>query len=173
MNLLERFFRLTKHEYFADFFITPPLTFMLACFSIYYNFGVFWIPLFLSGWFVWTFYEYATHRWLLHKVSYWEDVHQLHHDNQKDYIAMPPWATLIGYCFFLFVFGIHSSAFAIGFSFGYICYSALHTIFHYKRIQHGKPLYGLNFRHVLHHKFEDFNFGVTVSWWDKLLNTEV
>lgn len=165
-------FRLTRCEYFADFFITPPITLALAGVSLMHNFGWVWVLEFVLGLLFWTFYEYATHRWLLHGFPFWQDVHKLHHDNQRDYVAMPPWATLTLYMSMWLIFGFRASSFAVGFSCGYVIYAALHTAFHYRTTRPGDWLFNLHRRHSLHHIFEQSNFGVSVSWWDKLFGTE-
>lgn len=166
------FFRLTRREYFADFFITPPLTLVFAIYSLRHGFGALWIPEAALGWCAWTFYEYAVHRWALHGLPLFSDVHALHHRNQKDYIALPPWATLAVYAAFWMVFGIGSSAVIIGFSVGYIVYSALHTAFHYAAIAPAGWLARGDRRHHLHHRFDSVCFGVTTGFWDRLFGTE-
>lgn len=165
-------FRLTRREYFADFFITPPLTLVFAVYSIRHGFGVLWIPELLAGWIFWTFYEYAVHRWALHGLPLFSDVHALHHRNQKDYIALPPSVTLVAYASAWLIFGMRSSAFMVGFSLGYIVYSILHTAFHYAPIAPGGWLARGDRRHHLHHRFDNVCFGVTTGLWDRLFGTE-
>jgi sterol desaturase/sphingolipid hydroxylase (fatty acid hydroxylase superfamily) len=159
-----RIFRLTEREYFADFFITPPITLVLAIVSFRGDF-VPWLMMLAAGVIGWTLYEYAIHRashhaWLL------REIHHLHHSNQREYVAVHPLVTLALYAIFWLTFGIQSTAFAIGFSVGYILYSVAHTLFHYTRI--ALPL---KRHHALHHKFGDVNFGVTTTAWDRLLGT--
>lgn len=167
---LLKLFRLTKKEYFADFFITPPITLAYGIYSITHTFSVWWFPLFALGWAFWTFYEYALHRWGLHEIL--TDIHELHHKNQKDYIALHPAITLAIYATFFLVFGPVSSSFTVGFYVGYIVYTSLHTAFHYAQIPQGHPLYAMKWRHVAHHRFHDVSYGVTTGLWDRLFKTE-
>lgn len=165
-------FRLTKREYFADFFITPPLTLVFAIYSMMHSWGPWWIPQLFLGIFLWSFYEYALHRWVLHGVPLFADIHALHHRNQKDYIAVPPCMTLLSYAGFWVLFGMRSSALMVGFSVGYIIYSSTHTAFHYLRFEEGSWLFAGDQRHVKHHRYEDVCYGVTNSFWDRLFRTE-
>lgn len=172
MSYIEHF-RLTKRQYYMDFFITPPLTVLLACHSLFVNgLSLYWLGEFLLGAFIWTFYEYALHRWVLHGIPLARRIHALHHFNQLEYIAQPPWATLLTYILLFAVFGARSSAFALGFSTGYIVYAVLHTVFHYMRFTKDSWLWKLDQRHVYHHRFDDSCYGVTTSLWDRLFRTE-
>lgn len=166
-------FRLTRREYFADFFITPPLTSAFAIYSIRHSFGTLWILELALGCGAWTFYEYALHRWALHGAPIFSDLHALHHRNQKDYIALPPWATLIVYASFWLIFGIGSSPMIIGFSLGYIAYSAIHTAFHYAAIGPDGWLARGDRRHHLHHRWGNVCYGVTTGFWDWVFGTEM
>lgn len=163
--------RLTRREYFADFFITPPITLALAYVSITRGFGPLWVAAFAVGVLGWTLYEYSFHRWGLHEMAVLRDVHALHHRNQRDYIAIHPLATIATYAAFWALFGIHSSALMVGFSTGYIAYSVLHTAFHYSGLiaDHCPKLKG---RHVAHHRFHGVNYGVTTGLWDRVFGTE-
>jgi sterol desaturase/sphingolipid hydroxylase (fatty acid hydroxylase superfamily) len=165
------FFRLTRREYFADFFITPPVTIALACVSLYHSASVWWPPLFIAGVFAWTFYEYATHRWVAHRIWFFKQAHGLHHQHQKEYIAVHPLATIAAYVGFWLVLGFKSSAFMVGFSTGYIAYSVAHTLFHYATIVEGGWLFPAKRRHALHHRNDKVNFGVTTALWDVVFRT--
>jgi sterol desaturase/sphingolipid hydroxylase (fatty acid hydroxylase superfamily) len=167
----EQFFKLTRNEYFADFLITPPLTLLLAYSSLHHGFTALWPLLFVLGVFVWTLYEYALHRWVLHVVSFFKEVHDLHHKVPKDYIAVHPLVTLAIYIGLWKLFGFQSSAFGVGFSAGYVAYSVIHTISHYYADGDSVFFY-LWRRHALHHTFNNVNYGVTTSLWDRVFGTE-
>lgn len=162
--------RLTRVEYFADFFITPPITLAFAIVSLAAGFSALWLAEFALGWLAWTLYEYAFHRWGLHHVAILRDVHALHHRNQKDYIAIHPLVTLALYASFWLALGFQSSAIMVGFSAGYVVYSALHTAFHYSHRLSALLPKGRR-RHVAHHRFEIVNFGVTTDLWDRVFRT--
>lgn len=170
MELWLNFFRRTRREYFADFFITPPITLALLAVSLWHA-SALWPVQFALGVLVWTFYEYATHRWVLHRVWLFRQMHALHHDRQRDYIAVHPLVTILLYAVIAALFGVGSSAVTIGFSTAYIAYSCLHTAFHYAEISKGHWLYGLKMRHAEHHRRE-VNFGVSTGLWDLVFRTE-
>jgi sterol desaturase/sphingolipid hydroxylase (fatty acid hydroxylase superfamily) len=165
-------FRLSRRAYYADFLITPPLTLALLVLSALHVMSPLWLVQLAIGMAVWTLYEYVTHRWLLHRVWFFRDLHGLHHDDQKEYIAVHPIVTLALYAVFWLLFGFNYSAFAVGFSVGYVVYSCLHTAFHYANIVNGNPLLKLKRRHAIHHKFDNKNFGVTTGFWDRRFGTE-
>jgi sterol desaturase/sphingolipid hydroxylase (fatty acid hydroxylase superfamily) len=162
--------RRTRGEYFADFWITPPITLALAIYSISHGFSWRWCVAFVVGWAAWTLYEYAVHR-LSHHAPWLSDLHWLHHRNQKDYIALHPVLTLLNYAVIWLLFGINAAPFAIGFSTGYVVYAALHTAFHYAQILEGDCLWRLKRHHVTHHRFHDCCFGVSATIWDRAFGT--
>jgi sterol desaturase/sphingolipid hydroxylase (fatty acid hydroxylase superfamily) len=163
-------FRLTRREYFADFFITPPLTAFFAMFTLRHSHIGPWLIAVAAGCVAWTFYEYALHRWGLHGLPLLRDIHALHHKCQTDYIAVPPWLTLASYGLLWTTLGFHASAIMVGFSVGYIAYAVIHTACHYARAR--AFLGGVERRHQLHHRFGSVNYGVSSCLWDRLFGTE-
>ncbi len=170
-RIVAALFRLSRREYYADFFVTPPLTVVMAAASLSDGISAAWCLAFVLGAFLWTFYEYAAHRWIAHRIWVFRDAHKLHHARQRDYIALHPAATLASYAAIWAVFGVHSSAAMVGFSGGYIAYSVAHTLFHYASIREGSPLFAAARRHALHHRFAATNFGVTTPLWDAVFGT--
>ena len=168
-----RAWRLTKREYFADFFITPPITLFLAWYSLNHSWGWLWLPEFSTGFVAWTLYEYALHRWALHGMPVLKDLHALHHRKQSDYIASPPWLTVTLYALFWLAFGVRSSAFMIGFYAGYVVYAAMHTAFHYARFSTTRWYRNQYQRHMRHHRFGSFCYGISTGLWDRVFGTEL
>lgn len=167
MTLLD-VFRLTRREYFADFFITPPITFILLCVSLW-NATAVWPVGFAAGLFAWTLYEYATHRWVSHALGVFREAHFIHHISPREYIAIHPAVTLALYFSLWAAFGVGSSSAMVGFSTGYIAYSVAHTAFHYWRMPTWlRPAAG---RHDAHHKYGIVNYGVTTPLWDHVFGT--
>jgi sterol desaturase/sphingolipid hydroxylase (fatty acid hydroxylase superfamily) len=164
-------FRRTRREYYADFFITPPITLALLIISVWHGLSFLWPIQFAVGAIGWTLYEYATHRWILHRILLFRDMHALHHAHQRDYIAVHPLVTIAVYALVAAIFGIGSSAVTVGFSTAYIAYSCMHTAFHYAEIDNGHWLYRMKMRHAAHHRME-VNFGVSTSLWDRVFRTE-
>ena len=164
-------FRRTKPEYYADFFITTPVTIFVLVMSFLYNPLLACLGWFALGVFIWSFYEYALHRWILHHTPFFKDTHQLHHDAPKDYIAIHPIMTLLSYLLFWFLFGFTTAnPIMAGFSVAYFIYSVEHTMFHYARITPGHLLYRLKRLHAIHHR-KNVNFGVSSPLWDIVFGT--
>jgi sterol desaturase/sphingolipid hydroxylase (fatty acid hydroxylase superfamily) len=164
-------FRRTKREYYADFFITTPITAAVLILSfVNTDLGSFaWQ--FSLGALIWSAYEYIVHRWVLHETPGFRELHQMHHLDQLDYIAIHPAATVAFYLLFWTLFGFSSTnPLMAGFSTAYVVYSALHTAFHYARIAPGHPLYYLKRIHAIHHQI-DVNYGVTSPLWDIVFGT--
>lgn len=171
MNWWLDLFRRTKREYYADFFITGPVTIFVVVMSFMGN--PFWTFMlyFWLGALIWTLYEYVVHRWVLHKMPLFKESHQLHHDDQTDYIAIHPGVTVAFYVMFWILFGFTTAnPIMAGFSLAYLVYSIAHTMFHYARITPGHLLYGLKRNHAIHHR-KNVNFGVTSPVWDHVFRT--
>lgn len=162
-----RLFKLTKFEYYLDFFLTPSITLALILTS---TITPLWFAFIGLGFVSWSFVEYAFHRWVLHRLYPLDQLHDLHHKHQQDYIALHPGISLVLYLTLWGLLGFGSSPFMIGYSLGYILYSILHTLFHYTIIQKGHPLYQLKMNHAAHHR-RDANFGVTSPVWDLIFRT--
>ena len=162
--------RRTRREYFADFFITPPITLGLLALSLAHGIGLRWCALFAAGWFAWTLYEYAIHR-VSHHAPWLSDLHWLHHRKTKDYIGLHPALTLLNYAVIWLLFGVQAAPFAVGFSVGDVAYAGLHTAFHYVRIGPAHPLHALKKHHDAHHAHHDRCFGVTWGLWDWMFGT--
>lgn len=162
-------FRRSRLGYYADFAITPPATLFLLLLS--YEATLVWSAWFALGLLLWSLYEYAAHRFVSHGVPLLREAHWLHHEDQLDYIAVPPWVTVAFYVAFLYAFGLTSTALALGFSVGYVAFSALHTIFHYTSIGREHPLYYLKYLHVIHHRRHNRNYGLTSPLWDIVFGT--
>jgi sterol desaturase/sphingolipid hydroxylase (fatty acid hydroxylase superfamily) len=171
-RVLVDLFRLSRREYFADFFITPPVTIVSLVLSILYGFTAWWPVLFAAGVLFWTLYEYLLHRFVLHRLWLFRAVHAAHHDQQKDYIGTHPALTIAIYAALWILLGVgNASAAMVGFSAGYVAYSALHTLFHYARIRPGSRLWRAKRRHALHHWLDDVNYGVSTALWDRAFGT--
>lgn len=99
------------------------------------------------------------------------NIHALHHKSPLDYIALHPVMTVLSYIIVWLVFGFHATPFAVGLSIGYIVYALMHTMFHYNRFEKGF-LHRLNLHHDMHHKFANYNFGISTNFWDRLFKTE-
>lgn len=162
----KRLFRLTKAEYYTDFILTPLITLTLILTS---TITPLWFVELGLGFIGWSLVEYVFHRWVLHTILH--DVHDLHHEHQKDFIAIHPGISLILYISLWGLLGFGSNPIMIGYSLGYILYSVLHTLFHYTLIKPSNPLYRLKMNHVAHHRNDKVNHGVSHPIWDLVFRT--
>jgi sterol desaturase/sphingolipid hydroxylase (fatty acid hydroxylase superfamily) len=173
---------LSRASYYADF-VTIPL---LAAFALitdvsYHGLTAAMILMMLFGAFIWTFIEYALHRWLFHRKYRRE--HWVHHIAPARYIGVPPWQTFI---LFTLVMGGCLGSFGLdggtglftGLAAGYFLYIWMHDKFHHRP----RPLRGAwdgpsywerrEREHAMHHtKGIEANFGVVTPVWDMLLRT--
>lgn len=139
---------------------------------------------FLGGWFLFTFVEYAMHRYLYHipattpgRIKFQYTMHGVHHEFPKDKtrLAMPPIVTVFvaSLLFFLFRFIFGSAAFGVlaGFVFGY----ALYLFVHYAIHVYAPPKNFLKVwwtHHAQHHYRQDeIAFGVSSTLWDHIIGT--
>ena len=165
---VERLFRLTRAEYYADFLITPPLTLYVAA-RAYPRADWWWPLLAVVGFVAWTLYEYALHRFVMHRRPMVR-FHAMHHRDQLDYVAQHPAITLATYAVVWLTLGAATTPAALGFSVGYVWYAAAHTLIHYSDVA---PLRRLREHHAGHHAYGSRNFGVTTTTWDRLFGTEL
>lgn len=132
-----------------------------------------------GGTFVFSFVEYAFHRWIFHtELVIWSELHASHHHDPQQPVALPFWFSAVSAPVFFWGLTHGTSAFVAhfvlcGFFAAYFSYGVLHHLQHSIRIK-DVPLYWLRrlwIDHAVHHGREDVNFGVTTSLWDRLLGT--
>jgi sterol desaturase/sphingolipid hydroxylase (fatty acid hydroxylase superfamily) len=158
--------------------------------SLYYGYthgflqGVSALGLFLTGWLLFTYLEYAVHRYLYHlptttarrtKLQY--TIHGVHHEFPKDKtrLAMPPIITVFVASLLFFIFRLVFSNWAFGllagFTFGYASYLFVHYAIH----AYAPPRNFLKVwwtHHSQHHyRHEPVAFGVSTTLWDRVLGT--
>jgi sterol desaturase/sphingolipid hydroxylase (fatty acid hydroxylase superfamily) len=132
-----------------------------------------------GGAFVFSFVEYALHRWVFHAgLLIWDELHATHHDDPKQPAALPFWFSAVSAPVFFWVLTQWSSAFVAhfvlcGFFAAYFSYGVLHHLQHSIRIK-DIPFPSLRRRwaaHAVHHGRADVNFGVMTSLWDRVFGT--
>lgn len=144
------------------------------------------VCMFLFGMFVFTFAEYAIHRWLYHPPENASDgyqkftytIHGHHHDYPKDKqrLAMPPVLAIIIGTLLLLLFELildqYSFSFLAGFMVGYAMYLLVHYSVHIFKAPNNF-LKALWINHSIHHYAEDEEilFGVSTPLWDYVFNT--
>lgn len=144
------------------------------------------------GFFVWTLFEYAFHRWLLHHTThpvlrriFWNGFHREHHScpHMKDpdhhgihvAISLPINLLLIG------AVGLASespwgSTNSAGWILGYCLYWALHWLFHSvdpgNRFARFRAIHTLGDAHTVPHLHPaNRNYGLTTMFWGKVFGT--
>jgi sterol desaturase/sphingolipid hydroxylase (fatty acid hydroxylase superfamily) len=60
----------------------------------------------------------------------------------------------------------------IGLMAGYMAFIVVHHAVHRWSLGPGSGLYEAKMRHVVHHSFNDCNFGVITSFWDIVFRTK-
>jgi len=134
---------------------------------------------FCGGAFVFSFIEYALHRWLFHAPrSFARAIHQTHHSSPLAAVAIPfpssAGAAFLMWSYLMPIAGEQQAGFfGSGLLSGYFWYSMLHHFQHSIRIR-ALPLRLLRRRwgaHAVHHGRSDRNFGVTTSFWDHVFGT--
>lgn len=177
-------------EYFSHIHpITPVVTFTpVIVYTLYLSLTTLsWISVILFcflGLFIWTFTEYAIHRWAFHYHPTSELgkqihflIHGIHHDYPRDStrLVMPvpvsiPLAALF-YLTFNALFGIYANPLFSGFIFGYVTYDSIHYATHHFPMRSGIAKW-LKDYHIRHH-FEDDEaaYGVSNPLWDFVFNT--
>ena len=131
------------------------------------------------GFFAWGGVEYAVHRWVLHGgPSVATRAHARHHADAAALISMPafisPALATVSCVALSAMFGKGLAALAVfGLYAGYNYYAALHHVLHQQRtlVDRIAPLARLEEAHRVHHRRVAVNFGVSTTWWDRLLGS--
>ncbi len=130
----------------------------------------------LCGLFVFTFIEYAAHRWLFHgHTGPFEAGHTHHHVDPLGYDALPFFMPPLFMCALGALFAL---ALPVGYALllagviaaGYAAYGLSHVAIHVHRFKNPLMRRWAGF-HNIHHYHPDANFGVTTGLWDFLLGT--
>jgi sterol desaturase/sphingolipid hydroxylase (fatty acid hydroxylase superfamily) len=136
-----------------------------------------WVFLSLvGGYFLWTLTEYVFHRWVYHQnTGVFGEGHRIHHIEDKTLIAMP-WAitTLtvfsLWYYFATVLQWPYFSGALAGWLAGFVFYSLVHHSHHHWVIK--LPWFRkLKAYHRIHHHFPEYNYGVTLRFWDIVFGT--
>ena len=133
---------------------------------------------------LWTFTEYALHRWVFHyepssvvgrRLMFL--VHGIHHAYPRDStrLVMPPLVSVplaaLFWSLFDLVFGRWSMGTFSGFLFGYLCYDMIHYATHHLPMRGRLGRY-LRRYHMNHHFVDDDTaFGVSNPLWDVIFAT--
>jgi sterol desaturase/sphingolipid hydroxylase (fatty acid hydroxylase superfamily) len=130
----------------------------------------------LLGLALFTFIEYAFHRWLFHgKVATLRRGHWQHHlfplgDDSLPFFIPPLILALLAYVLTAIIPGSMALLFVGGLAAGYAAYGISHIVIHSTRFNRPGPRNWAAAHHI-HHHHPDKNFGVTTPLWDVILGT--
>lgn len=148
----------------------------------------------LAGWILWTIFEYALHRWLLHHTRwpwlrrvFWDALHKEHHGykvmRDPDHHGLHIGLTLP---LALALVGLAESATSSGWTLavlsgwlgGYVVYESLHWLFHAASpmpiLARFGPIVRLRQIHTIHHLHHaNMNYGFVTQFWDRQFGTAV
>ncbi len=173
---------LSKALYFGDFVTSPIAIIVLATMALAgrdVEAAGLWVLALLAGVGAWTFVEYVVHRWVYHRVAFFEKFHDAHHANPRALIGAPSGfsvGVVLGVFFVpLLPLGlVTASGFASGALLGYIGYMTVHHVSHHLEPRPGTALYQARIRHMAHHYHSTpGNYGVTTSFWDWVFSTNL
>lgn len=134
------------------------------------------VLVFLSGLALFTFVEYAVHRWLFHgAISAFEQGHTRHHEQPLGYDALPFFLPPLA---MLLIVALLASALpttdalllAAALATGYAIYGVSHSAMHARRFRNAHARRWAAAHHV-HHHHPRTNFGVTTPFWDNVFGT--
>lgn len=131
----------------------------------------------LAGISLWTFAEYAIHRFVLHGMAPFKAWHERHHEEPTALICTPTIVTVV--LVFALVFcpasliggWWNAVALTLGVTIGYVAYSLLHHAMHHWR-PGSEWLLQRKKAHALHHHMDGKAlYGVTSRFWDQVFDT--
>ena len=130
----------------------------------------------LAGLALWSLIEYAMHRLIFHGLEPFQRMHGAHHHHPQALIATP---TLVSAALILLLVWLPATllggfwlgcGLTLGVTLGYFVYGVVHHAVHHWRarsawMQQRKLL------HAIHHRFPHYNYGVTLSFWDRIFHS--
>jgi sterol desaturase/sphingolipid hydroxylase (fatty acid hydroxylase superfamily) len=173
---------LSKVLYFGDFVACPVVVIVLATLALAHRdieTAGLWVLVLFVGVGAWTLVEYVVHRWVYHRVAFFEKFHDAHHMNPRAMIGAPSFVSvgiILGVFFapLLPVGLVTASGFASGALLGYTGYMLVHHLSHHGQPRPGTLLYQACLRHMAHHYHDTpGNYGVTTSFWDWVFSTNL
>jgi sterol desaturase/sphingolipid hydroxylase (fatty acid hydroxylase superfamily) len=173
--------RLNRFVYFADFVVYPLVIVMLFAVASRQQSSPYSEVLaagFACGVAIWSLLEYLIHRFALHGIAYFADMHEMHHSDPRALVGSPVWVSLGAIFCGAFLplwlwFGVRDAcSVTAGLMAGYFWFGLLHHRIHHSHPRRGTWLWRLKRRHALHHYGrKPCNFGVITSVWDRVFGT--
>jgi len=129
-----------------------------------------------AGYMFWGLSEYVFHRWIYHQPEgVFGDGHRIHHAQDLVLIAMPWFMTTMAMfgLWYLIAIKLHFPLFSgilSGWLAGFVWYSVVHHSHHHWNVENSW-MRKLKAYHRIHHQFPEYNFGVTMRFWDLVFGT--
>lgn len=167
---------ISRVSYYADWVTIPILIYTALITDVSYH-GLTYIAVLMGvlGFILWTFVEYALHRWVFHRA--YRKQHWIHHIRPAAFVGVPGWQTslmlllALGACWGSFGLDAGGGLFT-GLAAGYGLYIWAHDLFHHGRVWPGGYWARREEDHKGHHAHgKEVNFGVVTPLWDVLLKT--
>jgi cyclopropane-fatty-acyl-phospholipid synthase len=171
-------FEQSREAYLADFWVYSVLIASLLLVLVGYR--KIWPSLilyFVAGLALWTLIEYVLHRFVLHGLKPFKDLHDMHHLRPRALMGTPTIATVLSFGCFVFLPTLWmvnlwtACALTMGVLTGYLSYSLMHHATHHWRLS-SRWLKQRKLVHGLHHQFgRPGYYGVTTSFWDRVFGS--
>jgi sterol desaturase/sphingolipid hydroxylase (fatty acid hydroxylase superfamily) len=176
--------RPSKLNYYSDFVVYPVVIAGLAATGVAQATWVGrteWLCVAVAGFMLWTLVEYALHRSVLHRQTYFAPMHGQHHASPLSFIGTPPWisVSVLSVTFLLpvwwFVGFNIADGLAVGVMVGYWWYGLVHHVIHHHAHKSSSAYFNeLRAWHMRHHYSpKSGNFGVTTALWDHVFGTVI
>jgi sterol desaturase/sphingolipid hydroxylase (fatty acid hydroxylase superfamily) len=174
---------LSRTAYYADFAVYAAIIAGLtlsASLGLDWALRAKWLAAFLAGVAMWTLLEYLLHRFVLHRIPTFAQMHAVHHASPRAFVGTPTWVSLLILWIAIFVpawrtLSLHiATGLIAGVMSGFLWYGILHHAVHHRRPRFlAQRLTACIHRHLRHHHAEvPGNFGVTTRLWDRLFGTD-
>jgi cyclopropane-fatty-acyl-phospholipid synthase len=173
-------FEQSRKIYLADFWIYAVLIICLLSVLVMGGYRTIWPTLalyYFSGLAIWTLIEYVMHRFILHGLKPFKQLHEMHHIRPRALMGTPTIATILSFACFVFLPTLllanlwTACALTMGVLTGYLAYSLLHHATHHWRMS-TRWLKERKKVHGLHHQFgRPGYYGVTTSFWDHVFGS--
>lgn len=173
---------LSRTAYYADFVIYAAAIgalIAIAALEPGWTDRLRWVAAFLVGIASWTLLEYLLHRFVLHRMPIFSDMHAVHHASPRAFVGTPTWVSLSILWLVFFVPAWRGLSLIVGGGLiagvmtGFLWYGILHHAIHHRRPRFlTARLTASIHRHLRHHYSKiPGNFGVTTPLWDLLFGT--
>lgn len=174
---MEKFAMGAKNYWFTFLADTSTAIFFLVwAFRTGHSNPLFVVSAVVIGYILWGFSEYVFHRWIYHQPEgVFGDGHRIHHEADRVLIAMPWFMTTLSMFGLWYVFSVKLnfplfSACLAGWLAGFVWYSLVHHSHHHWNIEN-TWMRKLKAYHRIHHQLPQYNFGVTMRFWDAVFGT--